>query len=986
MRNSLYSKKQLFTWIAFVWVVSTALSGFAQVKKPFSKRMEFNVQGDFTMIGNTNLTLSSYSESVGNGNEKMKYVDVDDDLNTVNSSSATLVLPEADITCQKIVYAGLYWSGRAHQNASPMTIPVTRMERVTQYDQNIRVGNTFPTRGLVFKNVSSVASGSTTYPKYTLSDGKILFSTTYDFILTNSPTDPVRYRKNIIFEGTYQTLPSTYDSTTGIVTLTTPFELQIGESTIYITKFKRNTSTNASGTSYSNAAIIYYDAVIVREMNADLNPPLHKRKVKLKMAGDSYQEIEAAASDIHYPNNEDGNMYSAYADVTAYVQSKGAGEYFVADIALNPENGGNTGYYGGWGMVVVYEAPGTPRRSISVFDGHAYVGGSVTANYELPISGFRAAQTPNARVTLGLMAGEGDVDIKGDYFDIRNANNTEWRRINRNTGITTLASSTDTNVNFFNSTINTGGNPRNPQLTNNTGMDLARFDLSNNNNNLIGKEQTSTRFRYGTSQDTYIIYNMVFAVDAYEPEVIGHNRPINYNGFLPVQHGPIEPGQELEFQLDLYNKGSDALTETTIEIPIPFHLHYVAAEIETDYDVRGAVTWIPPTGGSNDPSITAGGTIVWTAGELPLDTTQSRLLGLLRYRLKASENCMLLATNSCGLQMELNGSIKGQGKASKVAIDAPFVREYSTDLCAQLNLEGFKMNLNPNDSFLASCSPPVDQGMLHFKEVCSASSSHQLDRTEVVEAYPVGTKFFSVEPTSYASTTGLVTGNFSLNNDGSPKIYYAVVPGMETGCYAPLAISKEVITTVPTIADASFCLNEPIELHAMRSPTGVTNNYSLFYFNAQDQLLEGVPHPTTIGTHQYYVAEGKGGCYGTKVPFVITLVDAPIITTTLADISICENFDTPLVSIVAEGSTYTWEYSTSADPTWKTLTNTTFNQVVWVTDTTIKIEHATKAIHGLKVRLKVSSGNCVSISNTSTIQVNSCSGISNPMLFSPAIP
>ncbi|MGG5578811.1 hypothetical protein ACPDHL_15950 [Myroides sp. C15-4] len=986
MRNSLYSKKQLFIWLAFVWVMSSALSGFAQVKKPFAKRMEFNVQGDFTMIGNTNLTLSSYSESTGNGNEKMKYVDVDDDLNTVNSSSATLVLPNGNLACQKIVYAGLYWSGRAHQNESPMTIPIKRMEEVKQYGKTIQKGGSFSTGGYRFTGVSSEGTGQNKYPRYTLSNGALLFPTTYDFTLTNSAINPVQYRKNFIFDGGYETLPSTYDSTTGIITLATPFELKVGESTIYITKFKRDTNTNGSTAGYSNAAVIYFDTSTMTEVDPSLNPPLHKRKVKLKQTGDTYQEIEAAASDIYYPNNQDGNMYSAYADVTAYVQSKGAGEYFVADMALNADNGGSTGFYGGWGMIVVYEAPGTTRRSISVFDGHAYVAGSTTVNYELPISGFRAAQTANARVTLGLMAGEGDVDIKGDYFDIRNASNTEWRRINRTNGSTTVAQNDDRNANFFNSTINTGGNPRNPELTNNTGMDLARFDLVNSNNSLIGKEQTSTRFRYGTSQDTYIIYNMVFAVDAYEPEVIGHNRPVNYNGVLPTHNGPIQPGQELAFQLDLYNKGSDALTGTKIEIPVPFHLHYVAAEPQTGYDVRGTVTWVPPQGGSNDPSVTAGGTIVWTVGELPLDSTQSRLLGQLNYRLKASENCMLLATNSCGLQMELNGNISGKGKASKVDINAPFVREYSTDLCAQPNLEGFKMILNPSSSFLASCSPPVEQGVLHFKEVCSASSSTSLDRAEVVQAYPVGTKFFNVEPESYTSTTGVVTGNFSLHQDGSPKLYYAVVPGMEAGCYAQLAISKEVITTVPTVSDVSFCLNEPITINPIRSSTGVANNFSLFYFDAQGQLLTAAPNPTTVGTHHYYVAEGKGGCYGAKVPFVVTLVDSPTISTTISPISVCENFDSPLISMVANGSNYTWEYATPTDPTWRALTNTTFNQVITVTNVTIKIEHATQAIHGLKVRLKVSRGNCESVSNTSTIQVNTCPGISNPMLFNPAIP
>ena len=37
------------------------------------------------------------------------------------------------------------------------------------------------------------------------------------------------------------------------------------------------------------------------------------------------------------------------------VRTNGIGEYFVADMALREGDGGGIGFYGGWGMVVVYE-------------------------------------------------------------------------------------------------------------------------------------------------------------------------------------------------------------------------------------------------------------------------------------------------------------------------------------------------------------------------------------------------------------------------------------------------------------------------------------------------------------------------------------------------------------------------------------------------------------------------------------------------------
>lgn len=130
-----------FTLLIFlICLVPTAS---AQVVKNFTQRVSpysdnktiYNLRGDLMMIGNTNLTLKNYSDN-GNNSQEMVYVDVDNDPNTWNSSSATLeyysgnegygqVKPE----CTKIVYAGLYWIGRAHNGTSPTTFTVTKKEK-----------------------------------------------------------------------------------------------------------------------------------------------------------------------------------------------------------------------------------------------------------------------------------------------------------------------------------------------------------------------------------------------------------------------------------------------------------------------------------------------------------------------------------------------------------------------------------------------------------------------------------------------------------------------------------------------------------------------------------------------------------------------------------------------------------------------------------------------------------------------------------------
>ena len=81
----------------------------AQVKKVPTQRTStytptkkiYNIQGDFTMLGNTNLTPQSYDDNVNNNSSTMQYVDIDADPNTWNSSSSTLALStvQAAPTC-----------------------------------------------------------------------------------------------------------------------------------------------------------------------------------------------------------------------------------------------------------------------------------------------------------------------------------------------------------------------------------------------------------------------------------------------------------------------------------------------------------------------------------------------------------------------------------------------------------------------------------------------------------------------------------------------------------------------------------------------------------------------------------------------------------------------------------------------------------------------------------------------------------------------
>ena len=106
------------------FLIGTSITTNAQVSVPFKQRTSqfstgktiYNVKGDFTMLGNTNLTPQNYSDTQNNNGQNMQYVDIDNDPNTWNSSSSTLALSTengAIPSCSNIVYAGLYWTGKS---------------------------------------------------------------------------------------------------------------------------------------------------------------------------------------------------------------------------------------------------------------------------------------------------------------------------------------------------------------------------------------------------------------------------------------------------------------------------------------------------------------------------------------------------------------------------------------------------------------------------------------------------------------------------------------------------------------------------------------------------------------------------------------------------------------------------------------------------------------------------------------------------------
>ncbi|MFA9372428.1 MAG: GEVED domain-containing protein [Labilibaculum antarcticum] len=703
----------------------------SEIQIPFEQRTSqyspekkiYNVKGDFTMIGNTNLTLRYYRDNRDNSRNNMIYVDADSDASTFNSSSATLDFStenSAKPACSHIVYAGLYWTGRAD-------------------------------------------SGSLTFNE----------------------------RKNGVWK--------TFD----------------------------------------------------------------KRKVLIKHAGESdYLSKMARDEDIYYPNGTESDIYASYVEVTDYVQEHGIGDYFVADMALSEGDGGGTGFCGGWGLVVVYENSKMKWRDVTLYDGYAYVShsGGGNTSYDFPISGFKAVQSGDVNIKLGLMASEGDVGISGDFIEIQNADRDAWTR---------LSHDGNTTNNFFNSSIETGDNSRNPNLKNNTGVDISMFDVPNDGNVNIANGQTRTKFKYGTSQDTYAIFALAMAVDAYVPEAEATNAVMTIDGSPIVDGSMVLPGQEIVYQLDIRNRGTEAVNDARLVLPIPYTTEYVNSSAVVSFSPAVNNFYYDPTEGAT-------GSIVWEIGDLPVPPEgPDQILGTLTYTVKVTEDCSILGNPNCDPSVAVGGGggSSGTGATSGTTIAGfSIIQGYETagECVGEPIITPIEIQIDAEDYVTTNCNVgEIESEQEYF--FCNLGALASIPITEVSGNFPTGCRFYNDYPVIDGITEEFTVSSDFLADEGT-EIYYAVPPGY-TSCYYTFKITVKNIDSVPTVSDVNYCEDDvAVKLQASASDSA----YKLFYYTV---AVDGIPQisitPATglVGEATYYVAEGESAsCMSpNRVPVVVTV-------------------------------------------------------------------------------------------------------------------
>jgi choice-of-anchor A domain-containing protein/uncharacterized repeat protein (TIGR01451 family) len=141
------------------FIVLFNISVYSQVTVPFSVRYAANEKGDIQIVGNTLMTCPAGGCSGNNNDYAMRYVDIDGDASTNNSSSADFTLPASS----SVLWAGLYWNGVS--TASARNTCLIKVPGASSYTSltGITYDNSYGYQG--FKDVTSLVSsaGSGTY-------------------------------------------------------------------------------------------------------------------------------------------------------------------------------------------------------------------------------------------------------------------------------------------------------------------------------------------------------------------------------------------------------------------------------------------------------------------------------------------------------------------------------------------------------------------------------------------------------------------------------------------------------------------------------------------------------------------------------------------------------------------------------------------------------------------------------------------------------
>lgn len=776
---------------------------FRNVENQKSQNGIFKIKGDFTMAGNTNLTQLNYREHIGsNSNNLMQYIDIDNDPNTLNSSSAHIEFgPEiSDLEhCTEIIYAGLYWTGKADLGPGATNSISTR--KTTPFRDSLDIYHDTSIEGTPYElEVRRMGTFNNYYLKYIFrADGErnleIEFrnSAPYIYYRYSNNNDFHEVPGDKIIDITNDRIDIDFPGLTFWIGKENPVALEV----FSLSRPRSFTLNQSEYRQSSTAGISKYGLE-----SEGVERTLFKNELKLKKEGQPYISVSADPENQFIPSDQYGQIYSCSADVTEYVNEHGTGEYFVADMALTEGNGDSIGYFGCWSLIVVYENPSLTWKNIAVFKGHAFNESPnpremVPATFDLDVEGFEAIQHGPVNVKIGYMAGEGDKHLPNDFFKLQEKNTSNF---------IPLSHEKNSEDNFFNSSIFTGGNPRNPQLENNTGIDIGLFEIDNSNYQFIENGQTSTTFHLGTVQDLYTVSMIAVGIDAYVPEVeaiLTVNKINEIDPESPLQS--VRPGQSIEYCVDIINPGTEPIQDLFLNLSLPITSDILQVSIESQWQDGITPNENTPLYNEDTRSIT------WDFGNLPLSVNRYDTLASFCFKVTATRECSILAIKECLEEITIEGNLSGIGAITTIPInEKPMVNGLTiqeSDCDFSTDRSPIKIIIDAIEYVQQNCEGYGDDAF----QITVSPDENGFAVTNIEEYFLEGTRFYNEQPRTDSSI------EYDLNNpfpaEANTQNTYYGYPIADLNCFIPVRIS--VTENCGLVLD---CGDQPIGLYNCNNP------------------------------------------------------------------------------------------------------------------------------------------------------------------------
>jgi len=310
---------------------------------------------------------------------------------------------------------------------------------------------------------------------------------------------------------------------------------------------------------------------VLTESSADLllQPNQQLIAAYLYWAGSGAGDFEVTLNDtpftaertFSYQLNPNNIYFAAFADITDFILATGNGTYTLKDLIPDtspqycPPPDGNSTYFGGWAVTVVYEDDSLPLNQVNIFDGMESVS---QVDNEITITLDNLFVLDNIGAKIGFLAWEGDAALA----------NNETLLINGNLISNPPLNPEDNAFNGTNSFTNSS------ELFN---MDIDFYNIEDN----ISPGDTSATITLTSNQDLVMVNNIITVLNTELPDAT-----IDLDSII----GGTECGnRDIDIDYTVYNINSTAILPANT--PIAFYANTTLigqSQTTTDIPIDGS--------------------------------------------------------------------------------------------------------------------------------------------------------------------------------------------------------------------------------------------------------------------------------------------------------------------------------------------------------------------------------------------------------------